>query len=286
MCALFSPTLRRRGWDSNPRYPYEVHTLSRRADSTSSRTSPDNFSCPEFGRRKSVPTVLFGAQWRRERDLNPRGTFWAPNRFRVDRLRPLGHPSLPVKTTILEDDAGGLSDDHHRGFTICFNICRSSPPTSHLVTQRKSLGRLSQVVKPAGRGITRPGGVEPPASSSAGKRSIHLSYGRSNSLAERLGFEPRVDLSGLHALSRRAPSTARPPLLYVGRRGQRISLYGGWRRARDSNPHEPRGSVDFKSTALPIRTSPPCKTFKHLRCPPVAQRWGRCENCWDFDPAI
>src|SRR5262245_26896793 len=30
----------RRGWDSNPRYPFEVHTLSRRADSTSSRTSP------------------------------------------------------------------------------------------------------------------------------------------------------------------------------------------------------------------------------------------------------
>lgn len=30
----------RRGWDSNPRYPYEVHTLSRRADSTNSRTSP------------------------------------------------------------------------------------------------------------------------------------------------------------------------------------------------------------------------------------------------------
>jgi hypothetical protein len=30
----------RRGWDSNPRYPCGVHTLSRRADSTSSRTSP------------------------------------------------------------------------------------------------------------------------------------------------------------------------------------------------------------------------------------------------------
>src|SRR5262245_503219 len=63
------------------------------------------------------------------------------------------------------------------------------------------------------RKLTRPGGFEPPASSSAGKRSIHLSYGRSLMLAERLGFEPRVDLSGLHALSRRAPSTARPPLL-------------------------------------------------------------------------
>jgi hypothetical protein len=66
-----------------------------------------------------------------------------------------------------------------------------------------------------GHKMTRPGGVEPPASSSAGKRSIHLSYGRSSFVAERLGFEPRVDLSGLHTLSRRAPSTARPPLLNV-----------------------------------------------------------------------
>ena len=46
----------RRGWDSNPRYPYEVHTLSRRADSTNSRTSPTCLKrslppgCPGFGR--------------------------------------------------------------------------------------------------------------------------------------------------------------------------------------------------------------------------------------------
>jgi hypothetical protein len=54
---------------------------------------------------------------------------------------------------------------------------------------------------------TRPGGVEPPASSSAGKRSIHLSYGRSTTLAERLGFEPRVDLS---AYTRLAGARLRP----------------------------------------------------------------------------
>ena len=74
-------------------------------------------------------------------------------------------------------------------------------------------------------GVTRPGGVEPPASSSAGKRSIHLSYGRPSILAERLGFEPRVDLSGLHTLSRRAPSTARPPHLNVGPYQQNTALY-------------------------------------------------------------
>jgi len=107
-----------------------------------------------------------------------------------------------------------------------------------------------------GHRMTRPGGVEPPASSSAGKRSIHLSYGRSSILAERLGFEPRVDLSGLHALSRRAPSTARPPLLNIRPCRQDASDIDA-RRARDSNPHEPHGPVDFKSTALPVRTSPP-----------------------------
>jgi hypothetical protein len=111
-------------------------------------------------------------------------------------------------------------------------------------------------------GETRPGGFEPPASSSAGKRSIHLSYGRSLMLAERLGFEPRVDLSGLHALSRRAPSTARPPLLSVGPYWQTRSDTAK-RRARDSNPHEPRGPVDFKSTALPVRTSPPRYDYSH-----------------------
>src|SRR5262249_20429656 len=99
-------------------------------------------------------------------------------RFRVDRLRPLGHPSLPVKTTLLDDTADGPSDDHHRGFGICFNVCRSSPPTSHLVTHRKNLGSFRDVDRSADHAITRPGGVEPPASSSAGKRSIHLSYGR------------------------------------------------------------------------------------------------------------
>ena len=113
-----------------------------------------------------------------------------------------------------------------------------------------------------GHKVTRPGGVEPPASSSAGKRSIHLSYGRSLILAERLGFEPRVDLSGLHALSRRAPSTTRPPLLNDGPYRQ-DAPYIDERRARDSNPHEPRGPVDFKSTALPVRTSPPNLWMRH-----------------------
>jgi hypothetical protein len=125
---------------------------------------------------------------------------------------------------------------------------------------------------------TRPGGFEPPASSSAGKRSIHLSYGRSLMLAERLGFEPRVDLSGLHALSRRAPSTARPPLLSV-RSYWQTRLDTAQRRARDSNPHEPRGPVDFKSTALPVRTSPPRHKIKHFRCHLAAQPWG-CGEIW------
>ena len=73
--------------------------------------------CTTLSTRAKMPALaVFGPrEWRRERDSNPRGTLWAPNRFRVDRLRPLGHPSLPVKTTIWDDDAGGLSDDHHSG---------------------------------------------------------------------------------------------------------------------------------------------------------------------------
>jgi hypothetical protein len=89
------PDLWRRGWDSNPRYPFEVHTLSRRADSTSSRTSPCGSIHPDY---RHFWVARFWGWRRRERDSNPRGTFWAPNRFRVDRLRPLGHPSLPAST--------------------------------------------------------------------------------------------------------------------------------------------------------------------------------------------
>jgi hypothetical protein len=197
--------------------------------------------------RKLLRLTWWQDRWRRERDSNPRGTFWAPNRFRVDRLRPLGHPSSSTRTVYHApfQEAGSVVEEPARRF--------GRNTAKHL---RQGSVDIVLIPKAMTHRKTRPGGFEPPASSSAGKRSIHLSYGRSLMLAERLGFEPRVDLSGLHTLSRRAPSTARPPLLNVGPYRQTRSVTAK-RRARDSNPHEPRGPVDFKSTALPVRTSPP-----------------------------
>ena len=145
--------------------------------------------------------------------MNPRGTFWAPNRFRVDRLRPLGHPSS--RAWIVPSppcQEAGSSAEKPAGVGGSHHLCHGR-------------ANVALVPKAMTHIVTRPGGFEPPASSSAGKRSIHLSYGRSSILAERLGFEPRVDLSGLHTLSRRAPSTARPPLLNVGPSRQTISSY-------------------------------------------------------------
>src|SRR5213594_1941247 len=46
--------------------------------------------------------------WRRGEDLNPRGTFWAPIRFRVGRLRP-GSATPPRQVSQLFDLASGPS---------------------------------------------------------------------------------------------------------------------------------------------------------------------------------
>ena len=43
-------------------------------------------------------------------------------------------------------------------------------------------------------------------------------------MAERGGFEPPVPLLGVHTISSRAPSTARPPLLYVISTTWRVGL--------------------------------------------------------------
>ena len=55
----------------------------------------------------------------------------------------------------------------------------------------------------------------------------------------------------LQPLSRRMPSAARPPLRLTS------SFYGGGRGTRTPKGLRP---ADFKSAALPIRTSPPKKT--------------------------
>ncbi len=124
------------------------------------------------------------------------------------------------------------------------------------------------------RGLARPRRFERPTSTSAGWRSIQLSYGRIEEagtlanpppglrMAERVGFEPTVPFP-VHALSRRVPSATRPPLRSpaslafgslrgTGRAAPRrafdpcicfarlrllsLASRAGWRRGRDSNP--------------------------------------------------
>ncbi len=82
-----SPAKNRQKWrrrrDSNPR-DVAAQTLSKRPPST---TRPLL--------RKSTHIV----KWRREWDLNPRDGSSPPRRFRVARLRPLGHLSTPCPVT-------------------------------------------------------------------------------------------------------------------------------------------------------------------------------------------
>src|SRR5207244_1783590 len=55
-------------------------------------TRARHFQCRTFGRSVTPPPRLDARgrneEWRRGEDLNPRGTFWAPIRFRVGRLQP------------------------------------------------------------------------------------------------------------------------------------------------------------------------------------------------------
>ena len=78
-------------------------------------TRARHFQCRTFGRSVTPPrfwltdsaTTDWG-NWRRGEDLNPRGTFWAPIRFRVGRLRPgsatppreISSVTLPRYTTL------------------------------------------------------------------------------------------------------------------------------------------------------------------------------------------
>jgi hypothetical protein len=84
-----------------------------------------------------LPRTLLGERWRRERDLNPRGTFWAPNRFRVDRLRPLGHPSSPARTTITQ-----LAGERSAVSRVRLEVSLSTPPTKSLWGLAKHLHPL------------------------------------------------------------------------------------------------------------------------------------------------
>ena len=56
------------------------------------RCRPDALQAPAFDHSATSPFSVF-IIWRREWDLNPRDGSSPPRRFRVARLRPLGHPS-------------------------------------------------------------------------------------------------------------------------------------------------------------------------------------------------
>src|SRR3972149_6170916 len=64
------------------------------------------------GERGGGPPPLPSA-WRRGEDLNPRGTFWAPIRFRVGRLKP-----------------GSATPPHQPWLRFVSKNCAVSPPRS------------------------------------------------------------------------------------------------------------------------------------------------------------
>ena len=77
----------RRGWDLNPRHrglPRARHFQCR----TFGRSVTPPVSSLSYRSTVERPTARTVEKWRRGEDLNPRGTFWAPIRFRVGRLQP------------------------------------------------------------------------------------------------------------------------------------------------------------------------------------------------------
>jgi hypothetical protein len=74
-----------------------------------------HFQCRTFGHSVTSPAhhdPIEEANWRRGEDLNPRGTFWAPIRFRVGRLRP-GSATPPHESRWLSTQY--LTTTAHRG---------------------------------------------------------------------------------------------------------------------------------------------------------------------------
>ena len=80
----------RRGWDLTPRSGFvAAYSLSRRAPSTARPPLLMQIEPPLH-----VNCSIIYIIWRRGWDLNPRDGSSPPSRFRVDRLRPLGHLSI------------------------------------------------------------------------------------------------------------------------------------------------------------------------------------------------
>ena len=97
-----------------------VHGISSAAPSAARsplRRNVDDRLTPVGGvgeeRRSLPPTVI---NWRRGEDLNPRGTFWAPIRFRVGRLQP-GSATPPRSLMRIYD-----MDSRSTGFSSCREV--------------------------------------------------------------------------------------------------------------------------------------------------------------------
>src|SRR5690606_40144353 len=85
---------------------------------------------------------------------------------------------------------------------------------------------------------------------------------RSGRLAEGAGFEPAIRLIAVYTLSRRAPSTTRPPLLYgagnlVAARGVRNPGRPLSRRPPRAAPGGRGGDSARRAPAAPGRDRPP-----------------------------
>ena len=88
-------------------------------------------------------------------------------------------------------------------------------------------------------------------------------------MAERVGFEPTVPLR-VHALSRRAPSSARSSLRPAALQAPQTESHGTaicWRRGRDSNPRvrfDPHYAISSRahSTELCHLSAPSCQGCK------------------------
>src|SRR5881628_32176 len=89
------------------------------------------------------------------------------------------------------------------------------------------------------------------------------------------GFQPSLH----RALGQRSERELNGDARRYGKSDQELideRTRGKWRRARDSNPQRACAQADFKSAALPVEASPPCRDDSYLR---YTGAMGACCTC-------